>query len=64
MWCELFGCNNKPVTFSYLKMVANNTMSPEEKMIFARFANATWKVGQPFRVQEELPALRLLLFIF
>lgn len=34
---------------SILKSVANNSMSPEEKMIFARFANATWKAGQPFR---------------
>ena len=32
-----------------LRSVGNNTMSPEEKMIFARFANATWKAGQPFR---------------
>ncbi|MBA2563202.1 MAG: hypothetical protein H0V14_09885 [Chitinophagaceae bacterium] len=32
-----------------LKSVANNSMNPEEKMIFARFANATWKAGQPFR---------------
>lgn len=32
-----------------LRSVANNTMSPEEKMMFARFANSTWKAGQPFR---------------
>ncbi len=24
-------------------------MRPKDKMIFARFANATWKAGQPFR---------------
>ena len=32
-----------------IKSVANNTMSASDKNIFARFANATWKTGQPFR---------------
>ncbi len=39
--------NRLPSTI--LKSVANNSMNPEDKMIFARFANATWKAGQPFR---------------
>lgn len=32
-----------------IKSVADNSMSADEKNIFARFANATWKAGQPFR---------------
>ena len=32
-----------------IKSVADNSMSANEKMLFARFANATWKAGQPFR---------------
>ncbi|MHA4846066.1 hypothetical protein ACX0G7_17955 [Flavitalea antarctica] len=32
-----------------LKAIVNNTISPEESQVFARFANATWKAGQPFK---------------
>lgn len=32
-----------------LKSFVNDSISKEDKMIFARFANATWKAGQPFR---------------
>lgn len=32
-----------------LQSLTDNTISKEDKMIFARFANATWKAGQPFR---------------
>lgn len=32
-----------------LKSIINNTISKEDKTLFARFANATWKGGQPFR---------------
>lgn len=32
-----------------IKSVADNSISVNEKMLFARFANATWKAGQPFR---------------
>ncbi len=32
-----------------IKSVADNSISAEDKNIFARFANATWKAGQPFR---------------
>jgi hypothetical protein len=32
-----------------LKSVVNNTISKEDKNLFSRFANATWKAGQPFR---------------
>lgn len=34
---------------SILQSLINNTLSAEDKMLFARFANATWKAGQPFR---------------
>lgn len=32
-----------------LEALANDTLNKEDKTIFARFANATWKAGQPFR---------------
>lgn len=32
-----------------LKSLLDNTINQEDKMLFARFANATWKAGQPFR---------------
>lgn len=32
-----------------LKSLVDRTISEEDKMIFARFANATWKAGQPFQ---------------
>ena len=32
-----------------LQSLVNNSMSVDDKMLFARFANATWKAGQPFR---------------
>jgi hypothetical protein len=32
-----------------LKLLVDDSLSKEDKMIFARFANATWKAGQPFR---------------
>ncbi len=32
-----------------LNSMVNDSLSKEDKMIFARFANATWKAGQPFR---------------
>lgn len=39
--------NQLPSTI--IKSVADNTMNTSDKNIFARFANATWKTGQPFR---------------
>ncbi|MEP6746984.1 MAG: hypothetical protein ABJB86_04630 [Bacteroidota bacterium] len=32
-----------------LKSIVDNTISKEDKNLFSRFANATWKAGQPFR---------------
>ncbi len=32
-----------------IKSVADDSMTAEDKNLFARFANATWKAGQPFR---------------
>jgi hypothetical protein len=32
-----------------LKSLIDESISKEDKMVFARFANATWKAGQPFR---------------
>jgi hypothetical protein len=37
-----------------LKSLVNDTISKEDKMIFARFANATWKAGQPFRGLDRI----------
>ena len=32
-----------------LRSLVDDSIDKEDKMIFARFANATWKAGQPFR---------------
>jgi len=32
-----------------LQSITGNTISAEDKNLFSRFANATWKAGQPFR---------------
>jgi hypothetical protein len=32
-----------------LKSITGNSISKEDKLLFCRFANATWKAGQPFR---------------
>jgi len=41
-----------------LKQLVDNTISDEDKILFARFANATWKAGQPFlelsRITKEI----------
>jgi len=39
---------NQPPS-DFLHAIIDNSMSREEMMVFARFANATWKAGQPFR---------------
>jgi len=32
-----------------MKAVVGDTISKEDRQLFCRFANATWKAGQPFR---------------
>jgi len=39
----------KMLPSTILKSMVNDSLSKEDKLIFARFANATWKAGQPFR---------------
>ena len=39
----------KMLPSTILKSIVNDSISKEDKLIFARFANATWKAGQPFR---------------
>jgi hypothetical protein len=37
-----------------LKSIGDNSISGEEKNLYNRFANATWKAGQPFRGLERI----------
>lgn len=37
-----------------LQSIIDNSISKEDKMLFARFANATWKAGQPFRSLDRI----------
>lgn len=37
-----------------LKSIVDNTISKEDKNLFSRFANATWKAGQPFRGLDRI----------
>ena len=34
--------------FNVLRSIINGSVSKEDSNLFARFANATWKAGQPF----------------
>lgn len=37
-----------------LQSITDGTISKEDKMLFLRFANATWKAGQPFRGLDRI----------
>jgi hypothetical protein len=37
-----------------LESLVSDSINKEDKMIFARFANATWKAGQPFRGLDRI----------
>lgn len=37
-----------------LDSIINNTINDDDKIMFARFANATWKAGQPFRGLQRI----------
>ncbi|MEO6313747.1 MAG: hypothetical protein ABIU63_02725 [Chitinophagaceae bacterium] len=39
----------KMLPSSILRSIADNSISKEDKNLFSRFANATWKASQPFR---------------
>jgi len=39
---------------SWLEKIVNKTLDPDEQLVLNRFANATWKAGQPFRGLERL----------
>ncbi len=40
---------NRELPMTILEAVANGTRAREDMLLLARFANATWKAGQPFR---------------
>lgn len=37
-----------------LQSIVNDSIDPKEKILFERFANATWKAGQPFRDLDRI----------
>jgi hypothetical protein len=37
-----------------LKSIGDNNISKADKSLYNRFANATWKAGQPFRGLERI----------
>ncbi|MES2851097.1 MAG: hypothetical protein V4685_18750, partial [Bacteroidota bacterium] len=37
-----------------LQSIIDNSISKEAKLLFCRFANATWKAGQPFRSLDRV----------
>lgn len=47
-----------------LKSLVNDSLSKDDKMIFARFANATWKAGQPFRGLNKITRATFTPFYF
>ena len=44
----------KVLPSAILQELVDNTISTGEKSLFARFANATWKAGQPFRDLDRI----------
>jgi hypothetical protein len=40
---------HKKITFIILQSILNDSISKNDKILLNRFANATWKAGQPFR---------------
>lgn len=47
-----------------LKAIANDTISKEDKQLLCRFANATWKAGQPFRSLNRITRATFTPFYF
>lgn len=48
-------CEKKDVTImQVLQQIKNKTLNEEDMLLIARFANATWKAGQPFRGIERI----------
>ena len=44
----------KVLPSALLQSLSTNTLSKQDKLVFARFANATWKTSQPFRGLERI----------
>ncbi len=44
----------KETPFDILDSIAKGTRSKEDMLLLARFANATWKAGQPFRALNRI----------
>ncbi|MES2894060.1 MAG: hypothetical protein V4725_18715 [Bacteroidota bacterium] len=44
----------KVLPSSLMRSLIENTLSNEDRLVFARFANATWKASQPFRGLERI----------
>jgi hypothetical protein len=55
---------NKELPSTVLKSFVNNSMNEADKLIFARFANATWKAGQPFRDLKRITRATFTPFYF
>ena len=54
----------KELPSTILRSLLNDSMSTDDKMIFARFANATWKTGQPFRDLKRITRATFIPFFF
>ena len=50
-------------SFSTIQPV-NDSINLKNKVLFERFANATWKAGQPFRGLERISTKNFTLFKF
>jgi hypothetical protein len=47
-----------------LRALGSDSLSKEDNMLFARFANATWKAGQPFRDMNRITRATFTPFYF
>ncbi len=49
-----FATSQKKLPSSVLQSIMNDSICKEDKRLFERFANATWKAGQPFRGLDRI----------
>ncbi|MBS1512085.1 MAG: hypothetical protein JST86_14650 [Bacteroidetes bacterium] len=59
-----FATAKKIAPLAMVQSIVNGTVTPADKRLLERFANATWKAGQPFRGMERLAKDNFIPFYF
>lgn len=59
-----FAAEKNKLPSQVLQSIIENTISVDDKMLLQRFANATWKAGQPFRSLDRIARDNFVPFYF